>query len=266
MQLFRVARVLTDVLLGCGEDVDVSSSDQDNSGAVASSSASQAWSLNSWIVLGGSALACVAGYINAVMLMGVYHVPVSHMTGASTHLSVALAEGDGLAVCLTLGLMAGFALGAIVSGAIIGARTVRIGRRYGLVLAIEGIILCIAGLLAWKGNQQAVPLSAFACGLQNAMASNYHGLIVRTTHVTGIVTDLGAMLGRRLRRHPVRRGDFVMLLCLLVAFIVGGVIGAVMQHRLGPWVIGLAGPTCLVAGLAYFIWRHLKHIEVIRRP
>ncbi len=214
--------------------------------------------INGWVMLGGASLAFVAGYINAVMLTGLYHVPVSHMTGASTHLSVAVEQRDGVTVSLTLGLMAAFMLGAIVSGAIIGAKSVRIGRRYGVVLALEGVVLCIAGLLAWRGGQSAVPLAALACGLQNAMASNYHGLVVRTTHVTGIVTDLGAMIGRRLRRHHVKRADFAMLTCILLGFLVGGIIGAVLQQHYGPWVIGLAGPTCLIAGLAYFIWRHTR--------
>jgi uncharacterized membrane protein YoaK (UPF0700 family) len=40
-----------------------------------------------------------------------------------------------------------------------------------------------------------------ACGLQNAMVSTYSGAIIRTTHITGTVTDLGAMIGQYLRGH-----------------------------------------------------------------
>ena len=39
-------------------------------------------------------------------------------------------------------------------------------------------------------------LVAAACGLQNAMCTSHFGGIVRTSHVTGTVTDLGSILGR----------------------------------------------------------------------
>ncbi len=59
-----------------------------------------------------------------------------------------------------------------------------------------------------------------ACGLQNAMATTYSGAIVRSTHLTGIFTDLGLMLGGKLRGNPVDKRklmlfftDFVGVYC-----------------------------------------------------
>jgi uncharacterized membrane protein YoaK (UPF0700 family) len=42
-----------------------------------------------------------------------------------------------------------------------------------------------------------------ACGLQNAMATGYSGAVIRTTHVTGIVTALGIAVGLAARRERV---------------------------------------------------------------
>ena len=55
--------------------------------------------------------------------------------------------------------------------------------------------------------------TACACGLQNAMVSTYSEAVVRTTHVSGMFTDLGIFLGHALRGLPVdsRR----LRLCLL---------------------------------------------------
>ena len=39
-------------------------------------------------------------------------------------------------------------------------------------------------------------LVAAACGLQNAMCTSHFGAIIRTTHLTGTVTDIGSTLGR----------------------------------------------------------------------
>ena len=60
-------------------------------------------------------------------------------------------------------------------------------------------------------------LAAMACGLQNAMVTTYSGALVRTTHLSGMFTDLGIGLGHLLRGLPlpVRRLS-------LSALIIGG--------------------------------------------
>ena len=50
-------------------------------------------------------------------------------------------------------------------------------------------------MLLSSGSFYGLLLASAACGLQNALATTYSGAIVRTTHVTGIFTDLGIMLG-----------------------------------------------------------------------
>ena len=48
---------------------------------------------------------------------------------------------------------------------------------------------------------------AMACGLQNSMVATYHGTVIRTTHLTGITSDLGATVGNWLvgRRVSLRK-------------------------------------------------------------
>lgn len=46
-----------------------------------------------WVFLYGSLLAGCAGYVN-VVLLGIYHVPVSHMTGATSRLAIDLSTGN----------------------------------------------------------------------------------------------------------------------------------------------------------------------------
>jgi|GEM_PF-5134493 len=54
-----------------------------------------------------------------------------------------------------------------------------------------------------RAGDQQFP-SGNACGFQNALATHY-GLVLRTTHVTGLLTDLGTNLGMRLRGHRYSR-------------------------------------------------------------
>ena len=92
-------------------------------------------------------------------------------------------------------------------------------------------------------------------GLQNGMVSAYSGAVIRTTHVTGIFTDLGIYLGHLLRGLPVDR--LRLRVCVLVAtgFMLGSVVGAglfrAMQER------SLLVPAALtgVCGLGYGLYR-----------
>jgi uncharacterized membrane protein YoaK (UPF0700 family) len=65
---------------------------------------------------------------------------------------------------------------------------------YGLALILNSSLLVTAAFI--PGRLLPVCLVAAACGLQNAMCTSYFGAIIRTTHVTGTVTDIGSTLGR----------------------------------------------------------------------
>lgn len=62
------------------------------------------------------------------------------------------------------------------------------------------------------------------------MTTTYSGAIVRTTHVSGLFTDLGVMLGNWLRGLPVHMRRVKLYLILTNGFIVGGVVGAYAYH------------------------------------
>lgn len=184
------------------------------------------------LVAGGFVLAALAGFVNA-SLLSFYDVPVSHMSGAATRLGIDLGTGQSDELLRLAGILGSFFAGAVVSGCIIGRHRLQPGRRYGAVLLIEAASLALAGWLLATGSAGSLGAAAFACGLQNAMASSYYGLIIRTTHMTGIVTDLGAMLGTLLRH---RRGDpwkFVLLGAILAGFVLGALASALIGAEAG---------------------------------
>ena len=73
------------------------------------------------------------------------------------------------------------------------------GRRYGVALCVEGGLLLTACYLLNLNSLYGQYCASAACGLQNAMITTFSGAVVRTTHMTGIVTDLGLMIGAKLR-------------------------------------------------------------------
>lgn len=80
-----------------------------------------------------------------------------------------------------------------------------------------------------------VVLLCFIMGLQNAVVTKLSGSVIRTTHMTGIVTDLGIELGKlvywnadQAASQPVRadRDRMKVLGGLFLAFLSGGMSGA----------------------------------------
>ena len=93
-------------------------------------------------------------------------------------------------------LVFSFLCGAYACGLLIDKNQVHfMGKAfYGLALILNSSLLVTAAFI--PGRLLPVCLVAAACGLQNAMCTSHFGAIIRTTHVTGTVTDIGSTLGR----------------------------------------------------------------------
>lgn len=152
-------------------------------------------------------LAWVAGYTNTVALIACGHV-TSHVSGTTSELGVAAAAGN-IGRALFLGfLLLMFLLGAVVSGVVMEIAQRRMWESvYVLPMALEALLLGFFAMAIEVGmgplaegaaeTQKGwalfvVPgLAAMAMGLQNATITRISAGVVRTTHVTGVLTDLG---------------------------------------------------------------------------
>ena len=105
-----------------------------------------------WVWIGAVTLACVAGMVNVIGYLGFEHQAVSHLTGTTSLLGAAIAHGDGRAVIHLWGVLIAFCLGAMLSGLIIQDQTLQLGRRYGVVLALEAALL-LAAIPLFKQEQ-----------------------------------------------------------------------------------------------------------------
>jgi uncharacterized membrane protein YoaK (UPF0700 family) len=199
------------------------------------------------LVPGAMAFAGMAGYINSVTL-GFFRTPVSHMTGAVSYLGVDLAEGKIADATASLAIIVGFLLGGVVAGTLVGARKLLPGRRYGAALIGEAALLTAAVWLITHDHLLGLPLVAMACGLQNAMTSSYCGLMIRSTHVTGVVTDIGVMLGHWVRHRRAEKWKLWFLCAVFAAFGAGGWLGAWVDLQLGPESLAIPAAGCAIAG------------------
>jgi uncharacterized membrane protein YoaK (UPF0700 family) len=193
--------------------------------------------------------------VNVVGLLSFQHRPITHLTGTTSLLAVALADLDHTAILQLVALIAAFMVGTILSGILIQNSALQLGRRYGFALLLESILLLAAIPFLNHGNLLGIYLASCACGLQNAMMSTYSGAVVRTTHLSGMFTDLGIFLGHVMRGLPV---DVLRLrLCVLIisGFLCGGVAGAVAFRHLGYFCLLIPAGITATAALAYGLSR-----------
>jgi uncharacterized membrane protein YoaK (UPF0700 family) len=179
-----------------------------------------------WVEFGGFCLAFIAGSVNSVGLLGFKHQAVSHLTGTSTFLSLEIASVNTPEVVHLLLLALSFLLGAVLSGFIVGNTALKLGRRYSFALFVESLFLFIAFLLLNNHSLYGYYFASAACGLQNALTSTYSGAVIRTTHVSGLFTDIGIMIGLRLRGQPTDKRKIILYVILIAGFICGGIVGA----------------------------------------
>lgn len=200
-------------------------------------------------------LAAVAGYVNALTVAGALHIGTTHMTGLTTRLSVDAAGGRAEHLVMDLGLLVAFILGAAVSGAVLDSTRLRLGRRYGVLLLMESGVLTLSLVVVGQHPLLLLAPLALAAGLQNAMATQYSRAVVRTTHMTGVLTDIGIALGKWVSRRGVTGWRVVLYAALFTGFAVGGLFGAWAYLRVGHQA--LIGPIAVtgVGGLAYLVWR-----------
>jgi len=209
-----------------------------------------------WVLLGGIVLSFIGGMVNAAGYLSFRHQAITHMTGTTTLLGIGVAQGD-VGGMLKFGIVAvAFLLGAALGGFIVRDGALRLGRRYGVALSVESLLLFAAVPLLVADRDGGLWLAAAACGLQNAMAGTYSGAVVRTTHVSGLYTDLGMFLGQWFAGVKIDVRRVRLYLTLVIGFFIGAVTDALIFPRVGQYGLLLPAALTGLVGVAYTIYRH----------
>lgn len=214
--------------------------------------------LPKWVEVGAFALAFIAGSINVIGMLGFEHQSVSHMSGTATLLGNEIQQGHFTSSVHLVGILVCFVLGAMISGYFVNARILKLGRHYDTVLYIETLALVIAWFLFEQQNPAGLYLAAAACGMQNALVTAYSGAIIRTTHLTGIFTDIGIMLGAKLKGKPIDSRRMVLFLVIVVGFIVGAGIGSTLFNHIHYLSLLFPALICLSLAATYSLYKRRK--------
>jgi len=199
------------------------------------------------IVFGGCLLAFGASFLNTGFILST-GTSVSHLTGDIARIGSGLSTlgtGNGFLIINVAVASLGFICGATASGFLLHHPTLEMTMPYGRILSSLGLCLVAAHFAHWEHPLLAIAIASAVCGAQNALASRYRGLVLRTTHLTGIFTDFGIHLGMRLRGHHIEPWKLLIPACITFSFLAGAVTSsALILHDMGNWI--------LMAGIGYF--------------
>ena len=225
----------------------------------------------------GAYMAFVAGAVNAGGFLAIARY-TSHMSGIISAIGDDFALNHFLSVLGGLSLLISFLAGAATTAIIVNwGRRRKIHSEFALPLLLEAILLLVFGLVGANLNMYlplTVPAIAlvlcFVMGLQNAIVTKASRAEIRTTHMTGVITDIGIELGKlvywnksaqanaqgyvKANREKLRTHLFIFGM-----FLIGGIVGAVSFKKVGYIsVVPLSLSLVLIAGLQ--IYRDIRAI------
>jgi uncharacterized membrane protein YoaK (UPF0700 family) len=225
-------------------------------------------------------LAWVAGYTNIITLITCGTV-TSHVTGTASGLGHHLIEGSWPLAAFAAFLLLSFVTGAMVSGLCTeGGKRAGWSSIYVLPIAVEAALLAVFAVGLELHGRAATPhgaalywltgIPSMAMGLQNATITRISAGVVRTTHVTGVLTDLGLetvqlilwardrdrnspprpirSLLRGVQAHPTAR-RLALLGAILGSFSLGAALGTLAHDRIERWA--MFPPVVFLAWIVY---------------
>ena len=195
-------------------------------------------------------LTFLSGFINVGAIRS-FSLPVSHHTGNVSHLALSIAHKNIPEVFIICSAILAFFAGAFFSGLLFHQRKFGLKKRYGILLM--GLAMIFLSLALFK-TPQILKVSAlsFAAGVQNAMFIFYGDILVRTTHITGYLTDAAFALAMCLRGKKDKFRFFLFYSLNILFFLAGGITAGLI--KISSFFIASA---CLylIAGLYYFMMR-----------
>lgn len=222
-----------------------------------------------------SILSCVAGIVNISGVLSVGTL-TTNVTGHFAYFSEAFFLKDYHLAFTYLLYTLFFLSGAFVSNTLMElAARYKSHTSYVLPIIVEiSILLFVASSDLWKASYPASVSIMLACsllfamGLQNALVTNVSRSVVRTTHLTGLFTDLGIELSQLLfykapgERKKLKKAIFLKG-AIILCFFMGGFIGGFGFFHFGTGT--LVVPVILLFICLWYDRLSLRYHHVRRR-
>ncbi len=202
-----------------------------------------------------SLLTVLSGMLNSLALL-FFGQTVTHHTGNLTKLAQGLAQGDFSTMLLMLSLVVCYCLGATLSGLIFTPQQGLLSRRYGVLMIGAGFLLIFLTQIL-GANAIMAPLLALLSGMQNGMYLTHKDMLLRSTHMTGYLSDLGFLLSGIIKGNREKVERFWLVFFHLLAFVLGGVLGVLLMPQGFETSLLVIGLLYVLVGIA-FVYIGLK--------
>lgn len=203
----------------------------------------------SWVLL----LRFIAGFINAIAIIFFAQMLAGH-TGSLTNAAINFVEGDFVDMFKGLAIVFSFFIGTVISGYFFPGDRFRARCQYGMFFLITGGMTLIFNRVKLPPILFLIYL-ALILGLQNGMFVFYRGLIVRTTILTGTLTDIGTMLGRKLHGQDIDEWKLIFHTINVVVFMIGAGMAMAIHLYSNGSVILMMGFIQIGIGIYFFAMR-----------
>jgi len=209
--------------------------------------------MNKNILIWSTVLCFLSGALNTLGLVE-FNGGVTHITGSLSKLSIEIVNENVININYLTRLILCFFLGSVISGVVIGKREFSLKKRYGMVIVGIGLTLGISYKIL-SDEDHFILILALISGIQNGLFITYKGMVVRTTHATGGLTDLGVFIGNYIRYGKGETWKIQFHFILLVGFFFGGVFGVLESIYFVEEKFYILSFAYILLGALYFMWR-----------
>eukprot|EP01127_Copromyxa_protea_P021296 TRINITY_DN7284_c0_g1_i3.p1 TRINITY_DN7284_c0_g1~~TRINITY_DN7284_c0_g1_i3.p1 ORF type:complete len:250 (-),score=8.07 TRINITY_DN7284_c0_g1_i3:86-835(-) len=179
-----------------------------------------------------------------------------------SQLGVQAFDDKWLDFALLTGVMVFFMFGCVLCGLFIGKAKFKVVQPYGPMLIFEGVLITLVGFILTFTESLAnegflmYPI-ALALGIQNSMCTAWGGAVVRTTHFTGLLTDIGIVTGLWARykfkgqRRVANCYLFSISLPIMIGYMIGALLGTLANAHLHDRAFFIPGASLIIMGIVY---------------
>lgn len=204
-------------------------------------------------------LSFVAGIVNVTGYLSLHRM-TTNVTGHFAYFIHDVANMDILGGLAFLLYIVSFLLGSFVSSLLIELISSKKKLNIYLYPTLLESFLLIFVYVVWQFSL-ITSLDFIACtllfamGVQNSFVTKISKAVVRTTHLTGLFTDLGieisqVLVGKNEENMVMIKSNIKLRLYIISFFFLGGIVGGFVYHHLG-FVSLLLGAAILITGLIY---------------
>jgi uncharacterized membrane protein YoaK (UPF0700 family) len=220
------------------------------------------------------AMAFQAGLINIGAFLACHRF-VSHVTGFATFFGHEVNQSDNRRAIGMLIVPLFFLMGCMLSAQLVDTRLRRHQRpryylSFGLIFLLAALVFGL-GIFGFFGpfgeplqfirDYVLLVLLSLICGIQNATVTSVSNSVIRTTHLTGITTDLGIGLVRLFHRHRAKEADTenegqanLMRIGIILFFCLGSTYGGFifMKFQYFGFIVPVVTSGTLFVAMLYF--------------